>query len=129
MTADQIDDPAADAGDQRASHTESIGKSVPSTTTTQPSDHRINRTGEADNAADGSIGDGSISIGINRLSAAQQSAKLGRDSTRASTSAHLLDRHVLTENEVVPNLETSHMKHWASRVSRNLKSSLAYRFR
>lgn len=40
-----------------------------------------------------------------------------------------IDRHVLTEHEVVPNLELNPNKPWTSRFSRSLKSSIAYRFR
>lgn len=43
--------------------------------------------------------------------------------------APFIDRHVLTEHEVVPNLELNPNKPWTSRFSRSLKSSIAYRFR
>lgn len=39
-----------------------------------------------------------------------------------------LDRHVLTETEVVPVLESKKNRHWSFRSSRSLKSSLTYKF-
>lgn len=46
-----------------------------------------------------------------------------------STINSFIDRHVLTENEVLPNLEQNSNKPWANRYSRSLKSSLEYKFR
>lgn len=39
------------------------------------------------------------------------------------------DRHVLTENEVLPALTSTGKQHWIERPSNSAKSMLVYRFR
>ena len=49
--------------------------------------------------------------------------------TKPSVAPTFIDRHISTENEVLPSLETSPNRIWTTRFVRNLKSSLVYRFR
>lgn len=64
-----------------------------------------------------------------KLTQQQQQAAAANGLEAASNKSRLIDRHVLTENEVLPNLELNPNKPWANRSSRRFNSLLAYRFR
>ena len=63
-------------------------------------------------------------------SAREKNQSAGGD-TQISPQSLIIDRHVLTENEVLPSLEAnlSRGQSWTSRHQRSLRSSIVYRFR
>ena len=49
--------------------------------------------------------------------------------TQTRNVLSLIDRHVLTENEVLPSWGPNNKAAWTTRSSRSFKTSLVYRFR